>query len=304
MNRVAAIDIGSNSILLAIAEPGSAQAIPLKILVDEAHVTSLSKGVIQSKMISNASLERSFGVFRRYRELLDEFKIDRMKVVGTEVFRRANNGEDVRKKISEIIQAPVEIISGEREAELSFWSVQKEFSNQSAKIVFDIGGASTEVCWGSENGIEKRVSLKVGSVVLTEQFGLNAKSKIEPALSHVKGLLREVEWTKSVPPTTGIGVAGTITTLFAVEQKLAHYSRSAVHGKTLSTERLQSWAEEVLKRTVQKRAELPGLPEDRADVFGGGLTIALALAQYFQWHQICCMDSGVRFGLLYEQLGF
>jgi len=303
MACVAAVDIGSNSILLTIAEAGQSQPIPLKIHFDQALVTGLSKGLSSSGRITEESESRTAEGLKHFREQLDSYKPKKVRVVGTEAFRRGSNGEDVRKRFSEILGSEVEIIGGEREAELSFWSVQKEHpQTKTDKIVFDIGGASTEICLGNSNGVQQRVSLKVGSVVLTETFALQGSSKPDLADMYVKKLLREIPF-KGSQKSIGIGVAGTITSLIAVDQELKSYRRDRVHGFEISKDRVLYHRDSYLLLEPAGRRSLPGLQPDRADVFGGGLVIANAIIEFFGWDSITCMDSGVRFGLLYEELG-
>jgi exopolyphosphatase/guanosine-5'-triphosphate,3'-diphosphate pyrophosphatase len=302
--RAAAIDIGSNSLLLTIAEAGQPQKIPLKLIVDEAHVTGLSKGLAHGKIITDASFEKSAKVFFRYAKLIEENKCDEVKVVATEALRRASNGDQIKKKIEDILKHPVELISGPREAELSFWSVQKEFGSSAKPIlVFDIGGASTELCLGSSTGIQQRISLKVGSVVLSETFGLQSVESPEKAIEYVRKMIKEVPWLKGIKDATGVGVAGTITSLFAIHLNLEKYSRAAVHHSTMNLEAISAILDRVMAMDTPQRGSITGLSLDRADVFGGGLSIVKAIMLECGWNQITCMDSGVRFGVLYEILG-
>jgi exopolyphosphatase/guanosine-5'-triphosphate,3'-diphosphate pyrophosphatase len=295
--RVAAIDIGSNSILLTIAE----RARPFEIIVDEARVTGLSKGLSLDGLIQQERLTKSLQVLQHYRSLLDEFGVKKVKVAATEALRKARNGEEVRQRIQEVLKLPVDLISGDREAELSFWSVQKEFPERKAKkLVFDIGGASTELAFGAETGILRKISLKVGSVLLTEKFGLKEKSDGTEACAYVEALLNELGWPNE--NCLGVGVAGTVTTAFAMEFKLETYERTKVHGHTISKRRIDHWKNEILSRNFEERGGIIGLPIDRADVFGGGICIISSLMSHFGWNEITCMDSGVRIGLIFELL--
>lgn len=303
MTRAAAIDIGSNSILLTIAEPNSPKAIPLKILFDEAQVTGLSKGLAAGDLITESAQERALKTLNFYRSKIDEFKPSLFKVVGTEAFRRAKNGEEVRKRLSAALKQEIELISGNQEAELSFWSVQKEHPEKNkAKVVFDIGGASTELCLGNDQGIQERVSLKVGSVTLTEKFSLQEGGDPTAADRFVKSLLNEVEWAKKSQTTIGVGVAGTFTSLIAIHFKLTSYSRDKVHGFSLSAEDVLRYRNLMLEMKLADRKQVLGLQADRADVFAGGMVIANAICEHFRWPQVMCMDAGIRFGVLYQLL--
>lgn len=302
--RAAAIDIGSNSLLLTIAETGAPEKIPLKLIVDEAHVVGLSKGLAHGKIITDASFDRAAKVFERYAKLINENKCDRIKVIATEALRRASNGDAIKAQIEKILGQPVELISGPREAELSFWSVQKEHPDSArAKVVFDIGGASTELCLGSSTGIQQRVSLKVGSVVLTETFGLQTAKSTGEAVEYVRKLIREVPWLKSMPDSVGVGVAGTVTTLLGIHLGLKTYSRDKVHGAKISLNEVSKILDQVSALDTSDRAKIVGLPLDRADVFSGGASIVKAIMLELGWNEFMCMDSGIRFGALYEIFG-
>ena len=299
----AAIDIGSNSILLSIGKPDGNQ---LKMIVDECRVTGLAKGVLQGGSISSQALERSKTALREYRQTLDKHpEINGLKVVATESLRRPKNGEKVRKALSECIGSEIEIISGDREAELSFWSVQKEHPDQNQnKFVFDIGGASTELIFGNSTGILQAESLKFGSVLLTEEFRLNETVRESNALQSVESAIKKSRVYKEFQEAKclGIGVAGTMTTLLAVQKKLRHYEQSKVHLARISQQNVFDWMNKVLALPLTEREKIVGLPKNRADIFGGGLVIIYALCRCFHWNEITCMDAGVRVGLLYEML--
>src|SRR4051812_9345200 len=100
-----AIDIGSNSILLGIARPGREKPIPLDVIVDQAEVTGLSKGISKTGNISEERLQKSLSVLRHYRKLLDEHHVEKFQVVGTEAFRKAKNGEQAKSAIEQILRA-------------------------------------------------------------------------------------------------------------------------------------------------------------------------------------------------------
>lgn len=299
--RAAAIDIGSNSLLLTIAEPGSPQLIPLKLIHDEANVTGLSKGLAHGSVITEESFSRSKKVFEHYAKVIRDNHCDRVSVVATEALRRASNGAEIKARIENILGHPVELISGPREAELSFWSVQKEHPDTDrSKVVFDIGGASTELCLGDAQGIRERISLKVGSVVLTELFGLQDAKSPEPAVEYVRKMIREVPWIPQAKGAIGIGVAGTVTTLLGVHLGLQTYRRDKVHLTHIDSASVTQILNRTMDLSTAGRSKIIGLPRDRADVFGGGTSIVQAIMLELGWPEFICMDAGLRFGALYE----
>lgn len=304
--KVAAIDIGSNSILLTIVERLSpdTSAKDLKILVDECEVCGLVKNMKDGQIASDA-LERATNALQKYRELLSQFQVDSLQVVATESLRRPKNGEAVRKILEKTIGSPIEIISGDREAELSFWSVEKEYKTPGqSKLVFDVGGASTEIVFGNESGIIEKESLKVGSVLLTEKFNLDDPSIPDEAVRYVCDLVQSTEVFRkaSTERCIGVGVAGTMTCLIAVQDSILEYSRDETHLKQIKREDVFKWLRRVLMLPAGERKKIAGLPANRADVFGGGVAIVYGLMKAFDWDNVVCMDSGVRFGLIYENL--
>jgi len=300
MKRLAAIDIGSNSLLLSIVDT---ERKDLSLIVDECRVTGLAKGVKSGAAISPESLDKSCSALKEYAQLIHKFKPEVVKAVATEGLRRLGNSEAAKYELEKALEHPIELISGIREAELSFWSVQKAHPELSReKIVFDIGGASTELILGNHLGIQKKCSLKLGSVVLSDLFRLQEPSNGEEAMAQVKEILDASEFSDIKTPTLGVGVAGTMTTLIAVWKQITQYDRDLVHLQKISQIDLAEWRSKILSLPLEGRKGIPGLPFDRADVFGGGLTIALALAEHFNWSNVTCMDSGIRFGLLYEMM--
>lgn len=298
----AAVDIGSNSLLLSVVE---SDGIQFRILEDESHVTGLAKGVLAGSDASPEKIDRSVQVLRRYSEILERYAVQSFQAVATEGIRRLGNADVVRQALEAALQRPIQIIPPLREAELSFWSVQKAHPNsKTPKLVFDIGGASTEIIYGDSHGIKRMCSLKLGSVVLSDRLKLQEAQDPELPLQEVLRLLEASEFNdlRSLAPVIPVGVAGTMTVLISVDRKLETFTRDQVHLQKISTERVRHWQQKICRLNLHERYTLPGLPRDRADVFSGGTSIVLGLAEFFKWTDITCMDTGIRFGLLYEML--
>lgn len=304
--KAAAIDIGSNSILLTIVEFEENFSSP-KILHDEARVIGLAKGVHANGNISVESCERAKDCLRDYRSIIDRFSVeaDHVRVAATEGLRRPRNGKEVRRELEEVLGFTIELISGQEEAELSFWSVEHEFesSPEASKVVFDIGGASTELIWGNRQGPQRLCSIPMGCVLLSEAFGLDKESEAIAAQSHFESLMMRENFFKELPDLSsveGFGVAGTMTSLIAVAQSISPYKREKVHGQSIFQKQVIEWRDKILSLPLEKRKQLVGLEPKRADVFGAGLVILSCLMKAFQWNKVRCADSGVRFGLLYQ----
>lgn len=302
MSRIATIDIGSNSLLLCVAELNPSNAKDYTLLENQTRVTGLAKGLQSGSMISGPSLERSITALKDYRKRIENFQCEKIIAVATEGLRKAENAAEVKTLLEAALGHPISIIDGDREATLSFHSVQREHPQvHQTKLVFDIGGASTELAVGSEKGLRQITSLKVGSVLLTEKFQLQKASleRKQNAIDYVRELIRESKISLH-EGSLGIGVAGTMTCLIAVAEEIENFSREKVHLKKLKSGKLREITDRVLSLSTTERERIKGLPPDRADVFGGGCCIATAICEYFGLSELICMDSGVRIGLLYE----
>ena len=300
MRRIAAIDIGSNSLLLTILELTPQGD---RILFDESRVTGLAKGLPKGSVVPAEKLKKSVEALSYFAQVIHDFKVESVRAVATAGLRRVADHEQAKQVLEQALGFPIELISGDREAELSFWSVQKDFKDsQSMKLVFDIGGASTELIYGNDSGIKQSVSLELGSVVLSDEFKLQNVCDPEPALHRVLEILRKSSFARSQDyvGAIGVGVAGTMTTTISVDRALTSYKREYAHHQTISKERIDFWRKRILSIPFSEREKIVGLPANRADVFGGGLTIIYALCEHFQWNEVVCADSGVRFGLLHE----
>lgn len=298
--RIACIDLGSNSFLLTIAEVNPSKAI--KIICDEAKVVGLVKKLDSNLCVSSEALDRAKTCLSDYRDQLEKHGATEVYAVATASLRRPKNSIEVKHVLEEVLGHFIEIISGEKEAELSFSSVRLDpLCPSGDKIVFDIGGASTEIIYGNDEKIERLISIPIGSVLLTEKFELDRPCLYFEALDFMKSSLSTLDFSQD-KDSKGIGVAGTVTSLLAAELQLKAYDRQRVHGQNLSRHKLEIWIEKISKMTLEERQQIVGLTPERADVFLGGLIIIFSLMLHFGWQNFQCFDTGVRFGLLYEKL--
>ena len=298
MPRFASIDLGSNSFLLTVASFQDGQLILER---DECRVVGIVKN-LENGEIRQEALQRAVEALSAFRREIDGLTLDGISVVATEGLRKPTNGLEIKTELEKALGRPIDLISGDREAELSFVGVQADFPDANAiKLVFDIGGASTELAVGNARGIFSKESLKIGSVLLTERFALNQiadpAEAFDFAMSQIESSRTNLEETSGL---VGVGVAGTVTTLAAIYLGLEIYSREKVHHLKIPTFKIEEISKLILSKSMEERRSIVGLPYNRADILGGGLIIALALATTFQWNEIICMDTGIRFGPLYE----
>ena len=304
--RFAFIDIGTNTILCLIAElkdDGS-----FLVLDDLAEIARLGEGVQQSGFIGPKAEDRSLKVLRRYVERCQGLDVEEIIAVGTSALREAQNSAQVRARFKEELGVDVRVLSGDQEARYSFLAVERGLPvNRRELLVVDVGGGSTELIRGDGAGISRAVSLKIGSVRLTEQF-LHSDpvrgEEYEKLTAAVDAELATLphQWLRDLSVLTLVGIAGTFTTLAAVEKKLVRYSHGEVHGSRLTLNEVRRQAALFLGQTIAERRRIPGLEPMRADVILAGARLIERLMSLFRAAEVIVSDQGVRFGLLYEWL--
>lgn len=291
----AVVDIGSNSLLLLVGRRGEDGVV--EVVEDLATVTRLSRGVDVRKTFSAASVEKSLRVLEGYRERIDALGATLVAVAATEGVRMAEDANGFIERVEAVMGAPVRVLSGVEEAELSFRSVSME-QPSAALHVIDVGGASTEIAWGQGGTVHARHSLRIGSVRLTERF-LTEDPPTLPQVTLVRAAVTEQFAALQLPPSEElVGLAGTVTTAAALLLGLERYDREAVDGTTFSLDQILGLAGELGSETVAIRERRPCLTSGRADVIVAGLYILAGAMEALGATTLRCRDRGHRFALL------
>ncbi len=303
--RVATIDIGTNTVLLLVADRKEGRAL---VAVEErARITRLGEGVDVSRRFSAPALERTQACLDEYAQVVQTLGVDRVAVVGTSAMRDAGGGEPLLAHIEASFGVPVRVISGQEEARLTFRGALGGLPVHAGSelAVFDIGGGSTEVVLGRLEGdravIEYAESFDVGSVRLTER---HVRTDPPDALerSAVKETARRA--FAAVPALksgqTPVGIAGTMTTLAAVSLGLSVYDGTQVHGHAMRRDDLQRVVAELASMPLEARRRVAGMEPKRADVIVAGGIIALSLLERWDAQEVLVSDRGVRWGLVEE----
>ena len=304
-SRAAAIDIGTNSVLLVVAERDPAGAI--RPIVERATITRLGKRVDATGTLSAERCERTLACLRAYAAELRGADVKHLAVVGTSALRDARDGDRFLRDATSILGVRPEVIDGSREAALTFRGALSGLDLEGPVRVFDVGGGSTEVISGSLRGdavsVDVGESLNIGSVRLFERH-LRTDPPSSAELEALRADARNELRALAVP--TGdcqwVGVAGTITTLAAIEQKLDRYDASRVHGCRLTQHALHELAARLSALPLRARRDLPGLEPARADIIAAGAWICFELIDHFGGDAVIVSDRGVRWGLLHELL--
>ena len=302
--RLGFIDIGTNTILCLIADLKSDGGFD--VIDDLAEITRLGQGVGRERRISPEGEERSLEVLRRYLKRCRSLNVEEIVAVGTSALRDARNSVAVRDRFKAELGFEVRVISGDEEAAYSFVAVQKGLALAGQELlVVDVGGGSTEFIRGNAGGVFQAVSIDVGSVRLTEQF-LHSDPVCEDECEKMIGVIEKElarlpdQWLKDGPVLTLVGIAGTFTTLSAVEKRLLRYAHAEVHGSRLTLSEVRRQVALFQGKTIEERKAVPGLDPRRADVMLAGAILIERIMTAFHSERVIVSDQGVRYGLLHE----
>lgn len=304
--RCAFLDVGTNAILCLIVELESGGGF--RVLEDLAEITGLGQGVDATRRITEQNEQRSAEVLKGYLQKCKVLGVEEIVAVGTSALRDAENSAEVRARWRRDLALNVRAISGDEEAAYSYLAVQKGLSvAERALLVIDIGGGSTEFIRGNRSGILEAVSIDLGSVRLTERFLHSDPVSAEERAAMIKAMDAELavladRWHEERPALTLVGIAGTFTTLAAVDRKLTLYSHSEVHGSTLTLAEVRRQVRLFSARTVAERKMIRGLEPKRAGVILAGACLVERIMTLFASERLIVSDQGVRYGLLHERL--
>ncbi|MBP1234660.1 exopolyphosphatase/guanosine-5'-triphosphate,3'-diphosphate pyrophosphatase [Arthrobacter sp. PvP102] len=277
MNRVAAIDCGTNSIRLLIADvEGSGSSSKLTDVVREMRVVRLGQGVDATGELAQEALERTFAATSDYAALIREHGAGKVRFVATSATRDASNRNVFVDGIREILGVEPEVITGDEEAALSFAGASSVLPSRGADpvLVVDLGGGSTEFVLGDASGVIAAKSVDVGCVRMTERHLRNdppSPEQIAAAEADVDAAITEAELAVPLERTTAVvGVAGSVTTITAHALRLPEYSPAAIHGAELPLSTVGEACTELLGMSKAERAGLPYMHPGRVDVIGAG----------------------------------
>ncbi|HEX5037059.1 MAG TPA: Ppx/GppA phosphatase family protein [bacterium] len=294
---VAAIDIGTNAVLLTVADWDGKNT---KVLRDEARITRLGQGLNLDPNFLPEAQERTLSVLKDYRKIAGELGARKILAVGTAGFRKAKNAAAFVERIRKEADIAVRVISGEEEARLSYLSAAHDFGASDDLYVLDIGGGSTEVI--SKAG---GVSMELGAVVLSEAIVKNDP----PTEEEIGEMEKQIECRvgagfpgpgRGDRAPTLIGLAGSVTTLSAIKQGLTVWDGAKVQGSVLTMQDVDGFIALFRRTTNEERSAIVGMVKGREDTILAGTMILKAVMEALAVDRVTVSDRGLRFGLIYE----
>ena len=300
--RAAVIDIGTNSILLLVADliPSGTEVRPV---TDRAIITRLGKGVDSRGRLSAESITRSLEAVSQYAHIARAEGAERIVAIGTSALRDAANAAEFLEPAAAAIGSPVDVIAGEREARLSWYSVAFDgaLALKTPALMADVGGGSTELVAGSGEDLTSAVSVDIGAVRLTERCLQRDPCRPEDlacARKETRAALSAALQDKDVRSLAGIG--GTIVNLANILSGGAGHELT--HGSRLSASAVTAITERLAALPLAERQKTPGLECARADVIVAGGIIFETLLSITGLADVVCSTHGARFGALIRHM--
>ncbi len=308
--RVAAVDQGTNSIRLLVMEPPAPAGGDPTELARDMVITRLGEGVDRTGVLDPEAVRRTLDVLARYARRARALHVERIRVAATSAVRDAGNREVFATAVRELAGSDLEVISGEREAGLSFLGGTRGLDPVAAPppyLVLDIGGGSTEFVVGARAGhADHAISTQMGSVRLTERFVKHdppAPGDVDQLAAAVEAMLDEAEAHVPIRDASSlVAVAGTATTLQAIALGLTRYDPDAIHRTWLSLATADRVLSHLMGMTHPERAALPVMAPGRGDVIVAGGVILTTVMRRFGFDRALVSETDILDGLAYEML--
>ncbi len=296
--KVAVIDIGTNSARLLIADVAGDRVTEVE---RRGKVTRLGRGVDLTGQLSAEGIEAACEAIAHYVAIYREVGIDSVAAIATSAVRDATNGGAFVAELRERFALSARVLDGEEEARLTYLGATSESPPAEPTLVVDIGGGSTELIVGAEAEISFHASLQAGVVRHTERHLSSdppIAAELEALATDVRGLIETAVSGREgkLEAGAGIAVAGTPTSLAAIEMKLNPYDPERVHGHQLSLPSIQRMLSRLASASLTERVEIAGLHPDRAPTIVAGVVILVETMRAFGLEQIEVSEHDILYG--------
>ena len=293
--RVAVIDIGTNSTRLLVADVADGRVSPLD---RRSTVTRLGRGVDLSGHLSAEAIEDVCAAIGDYVGILGELGAETVDAIATSAVRDADNGGAFIAELRERFALSARVLDGEEEARATYLGATSEALPTQPTLVVDIGGGSTELIVGTGDQVSFHDSLQAGVVRHSERCFSGdppTPEEMEALAADIRGLI-EASVGAGVEASQGIAVAGTPTSLAAVEMGLEPYDPTRVHGHVLALPSIQRMLSQLASVPLAERVEIPGLHPDRAPTIVAGVVILIETMRAFGLEEIAVSEHDILYG--------
>jgi exopolyphosphatase/guanosine-5'-triphosphate,3'-diphosphate pyrophosphatase len=302
----AAMDIGSNTLRLLVADVVNGALRPLKY---ERVITRLGKGVKESGLMDKETCRLSIAALKGFAGIVSGFNVQNLRCVGTSALREARNSSDFISDAKETAGLEIEVISGEKEAALTELGVLSGFNKTGPVVIVDMGGGSTELIYTDAGGKTGHITEPIGVVKLLEDH-IKSDPPSEPELqavrreadrvfSDLKGMLQNATGSKA----SLIGTAGTASTLAAIDLGLERYDPDRIHGNKIGLQTLLGLLAMLKDLPLGERAKVRGLEPGRADLIIPGIILTISLMETLGFDHITISERGLLEGIVLDMAG-
>ncbi|PWG08678.1 exopolyphosphatase [Streptomyces sp. V2] len=311
MTRVAAVDCGTNSIRLLVADvdPVSGELVDLDRRMI---IVRLGQGVDRTGRLAPEALERTFAACREYAAVIKELGAERVRFVATSASRDAENRDEFVRGVLEILGVEPEVVTGDEEAAFSFTGATRELTARpdlaTPYLVVDIGGGSTEFVVG-DTDVRAARSVDVGCVRMTERHLVHDGTVTDPPTeAQIAAMRADIEAAldlaeETVPlreARTLVGLAGSVTTLSAIAQDLPEYDSSRIHHSRISYGTVRELTEWLLRSTHAERAAIGSMHPGRVDVIGAGALVLLSIMERTGAEEVVVSEHDILDGIAFK----
>lgn len=294
--RVAVIDVGTNSTRLLVADVDGRKVAEVE---RHSRVTRLGRGVDLSGQLSTEAIEAACDAIADYVSICHETGAETVDVIATSAVRDASNGSAFVAELRERFALTARVLDGEAEARLTYLGATSELLPTEPTLVLDIGGGSTELVIGTGEDISFHASLQAGVVRHTERH-LSADppttAELEALAADVRALIEAAVSHLDDGPRAAIAVAGTPTSLAAMEMELDPYDPERVHGHVLSLQSIQRLLSLLASAPLAERTQIVGLHPDRAPTIIAGVVLLIEVMRIFGLESVAVSEHDILYG--------
>jgi len=302
MDRKAVIDIGTNSIKLYVAERASDGS--LASVVDKNNIARLGEGMGDTGVLQQEAIARNAQAVAEFVTLAQDNGAQEIVAVGTMALRTAKNASDFMSTVHEISGVDVRVIPGEEEAGLAYLAVLSGIGASAGRLaVCDVGGGSTEFIFGGDAGVDRRFSINLGAVKISDKYLASdppSPEQVELAMSSVLGELQANRVDAARPVDRLIGIGGTVTSMGSVKLKMAQYDPDLIQGAALTRGDVDELIRLFCSVPLGDRRSIVGLQPKRAEVIIGGACIVRCIMECLDVAELTMSDRGLRHGLMFQ----
>ena len=303
MENFAVIDLGSNSVRMTVVkinDDGSTELVK-----QSKEFVRLSANMGKEKTLKKEPIERTLGALKDFKKYLDSLDHLEVRAVATAAVRQAVNQKKFLKKVKDEVGFDIEVISGNTEAYYDYLGVTRSLPANNCVIV-DTGGASSEIILVQNGRASNLISIPVGSVTLSQQFGLEdeiSANKIFELLVYLNKVFNDIWWLRNGQNLPVIGLGGSNRTIAKINRNYNNFlDFEDIHGYKLSDNEVNQTFENILQLNCESRKKVGGLSKTRADIIIGGLAPIVNLMQYLDSDRVMFSKCGLRDGIIFEKL--